>query len=175
MRKYNMFFLAPLPTVEPRLIFPAIQENASALSAIPAFLDTLGQKIDKSEREKDLLAVDQCLTLSHLNLVWFKVLTIPVSPIHLLQDKLKDRGFPRAVQFLVCNKFMGPSWNSFLSRDTSEIGHPRSPLSAQPRMATQMEAVLKEMAVFYDEMAAFQADAMVGVCPIFSSSPGCSK
>lgn len=50
-----------MPTVEPRLIFPAIQENASALSVIPAFLDTLGQKIDKSEREKDLIYVDQCL------------------------------------------------------------------------------------------------------------------
>ena len=34
-------------------------------------------------------------------------------------------------------------------------------------MATQMEGVLKEMATFYDEMATFQADAMVGVCPVF--------
>lgn len=30
-----------------------------------------------------------------------------------------------------------------------------------------MEGVLKEMATFYDEMATFQADAMVGVCPVF--------
>eukprot|EP00435_Cladocopium_sp_Y103_P018412 s6185_g4.t1 len=30
-------------------------------------------------------------------------------------------------------------------------------------MATQMEEVLKEMAAHYDEMATFQADAMVGV------------
>ena len=124
-----MFCLAFLPTVEPRLIFPAIQENASALSVIPTFLDTLGQKIDKSEREKDPIAVSVNTYIipslfDVIYILWLKVLTIPVSQIPLVQDKLKDRGFPRAVQFLVCNKFMGPSWNSFLSNDISEVGHP---------------------------------------------------
>ena len=40
-----------------RLVFPAVQENASSLAVIPTFLDTLGQKIDKAEREKDFVAL----------------------------------------------------------------------------------------------------------------------
>lgn len=33
-------------------------------------------------------------------------------------------------------------------------------------MANQISSVLSEMSAFYDEMAAFQAEAMVGKCPM---------
>ena len=37
----------------PRLIFPSVQENASALAVLPSFLETLGLKIEKGEQEKE--------------------------------------------------------------------------------------------------------------------------
>ena len=56
-----------IPSVDPRMVFPAVTATTSPLSILPQFVDVLGRKIDKISLEQDW---GSCIDKSFFNVAW---------------------------------------------------------------------------------------------------------
>ena len=79
----------------PRLTFPALQQNQSALGLLPAFLEVLGKKIDACADQLELCsATHACMHL------WWQYISRTVLTAMHVQDKLAENKHARAAEQL---------------------------------------------------------------------------